>query len=292
MTEYVFFADSNCDLPLEMYKKYDIHVMNMPFFIDEVEYFDDGNSFVAQDFYALMARGVMPTTTLINPNRFEEAFEPHLAAGKDVFYSAFASVTSGTYNSALIAKVALEERYPERKVYVVDSCAQSGAEGMIAIAAAKEKMAGASAVELVDFIEQNRGSYISLFTVDDLGHLYRGGRVSRTSAIAGKALSIKPVMYTAPSGTLTVGAKARGRKPSLQMIVDKMSLVAINPDEQEMFIHHADCLADAEYMVDLIHLKYPNTKITILPLGPSVGAHVGPGCISLFFVGSTREWQK
>ena len=291
MSEYTLFVDSTCDLKREMYEAADLRCFTMRFLMDGTEYPDDGETLYGHEFYAKMHAGSMPTTTQLSPETYREAFVPELSAGRDVLYLCFASALSGQFQTAKLIMGELQEEYPERKVYLVDSTSQCGGEGRLALAMAEKKREGLSLDELRVWVEANKQYFIHYFTVDDLKHLYRGGRLSKASAVAGTVLGIKPVMFTAADGKLTVGSKVRGRKASLKMLCDRMLENAIEPEKQDMIINHADCASDAEWMKKYILEHTPVHSITILPLGPVIGSHVGPGCIALFFTGHTRAWR-
>ncbi len=290
MRDYTIFTDSTCDLAPEMYPENGLEVFTMYFTLDGVEYPDDGKTLAGHDFYQKMREGGMPTTSQLNPETFIPRFAAELEAGRDVIYLCFASACSSMIQSAKIAEAECREKYPEAKIYVIDSCSECGGEGRLALAMAEKKREGLTIDELRDWTEENKRYFIHLFTVNDLNHLFRGGRVSRTSAIAGTMLGIKPAMYTADDGKLTVGAKVRGRRASLQLMCDKMIANAVEPEKQTMIINHADCPDDAQWMADYIGARVKVGKLLVLPMGPIIGAHVGPGCIALFYTGRSRAW--
>ena len=292
MRDYTIFTDSTCDLLPEMYRENGLKVFTMKFLIDGVEYPDDGVTLAGHDFYQKMREGAMPTTTQLNPEFFIEQFSREIEEGRDVIYLVFASACSGMYQSVCMAVSEVREKYPDAKVYAIDSTSECGGEGRLALAMAQKKREGMSIDELYRWTEENKQYFIHLFTVNDLNHLFRGGRVSRTAAIAGTMLGIKPAMYTAVDGKLTVGAKVRGRRASLQVLCDRMFENAVEPEKQEMIINHADCPEDAQWMVDYIRSHGKVGSIRVLPMGPIIGSHTGPGCIALFFTGKTREWRN
>lgn len=291
MRDYTIYTDSTCDLTDEMYRAAGLEIFRMSFFIGNDEYIDDGKTLAGHDFYQKMREGAMPTTVQYSMESFTNAFESVLKSGRDVIYLCFASACSGQFQTVQVIARELSEKYPDGKVYVVDSQSQCGGEGRLALAMAEKKAAGMDIDTLYAWTLENRQFFIHYFTVDDLGHLYRGGRLSKASAIAGTMLGIKPVMYTATDGKLTVGSKVRGRKASLKMLCDRMFENAVEPEKQDMIINHADCPEDAEWMRSYIEAHVHPKSITILPLGPIIGSHVGPGCIALFFTGKTRLWH-
>ncbi len=290
MRDYTIFTDSTCDLLPEMYSEYGLSVFTMTFTIDGVEYPDDGHTLAGHEFYQKMREGAMPTTAQLNPDVFVRRFSQEIESGRDVIYLVFASACSGMYQSVQIAVSEVREKYPDAKVYAIDSTCECGGEGRLAMAMAEKKREGLTIDELARWTEENKKYFIHLFTVDDLGHLFRGGRVSRSAAIAGTMLGIKPAMYTAQDGKLTVGAKVRGRRASLKIMCDRMLENAVEPESQTMIINHADCPEDAAWMEAYIRAHVKVGRLLILPMGPIIGSHCGPGCIALFFTGKTREW--
>ncbi|NMA08425.1 MAG: DegV family protein [Clostridiales bacterium] len=291
MRDYTIFTDSTCDLTPEMYAENGLECLRMVFTVSGRDYEDDCVTLAGHDFYQLMRAGAMPTTTQINPDTIISRLSAQLDQGRDVIYLVFSSALSGTYQNACLAVSDLRSRYPDAKIYAVDSTSQCGGEGRLALAMAQKKREGMDIDTLYRWTEENKKYFIHYFTVDDLNYLYRGGRLSRTAAIAGSMLGIKPVMYTALDGKLTVGSKVRGRRASLQMIVDRMVENIVEPEKQLVLINHADCPADAEWMKQEVLKRVKVRDLKILPLGPTIGSHVGPGCIALFFTGKTRAWR-
>ncbi|MEA4824042.1 MAG: DegV family protein [Clostridiaceae bacterium] len=292
MRDYTIFTDSTCDLTPAMYRENGLKVFMMTFSIDDVDYPDDGVTLAGHDFYQKMREGAMPTTAQLNPDFFFTQFAHEIEAGHDVIYLGFASACSGMYQSSLIAVSEVREKYPDARVYTIDSTSECGGEGRLALAMAQKKREGLTIDQLYEWTEENKKYFIHLFTVDDLNHLFRGGRLTRTAAIAGTVLGIKPAMYTALDGKLTVGSKVRGRRASLQIMCDRMFENIIEPERQVIIINHADCPGDARWMVDYINAHVQVGKIHVLPMGPIIGTHCGPGCIALFFTGKTREWHS
>ncbi len=291
MRDYVLFTDSTCDLTPAMYREAGLSRLMLHFQLDGKVYPDDGETLVGKPFYDIMRRGLMPSTMQINVQQVEDAFRPHLEQGRDVLYLAFASALSGSYQSACMAAETLRGEFPDAKIYVVDSTCACGGEGRFACDMSAKKRAGLDIDALRDWLEENKKYYVHLFTVNDLNHLHRGGRVSKTAALAGTMLGIKPVMYESVEGKLCVGSKVRGRKAALQMLVDRMLSLAVEPAAQEVFINHSDCPEDAQWLEQEVRQRAGVKAVRILPLGPVIGTHTGPGCISLFFVGRTRVWE-
>lgn len=290
MTKYSIITDSTTDLSPEIIKDLEIDVLPLRFTIDEKTYCDypDGRELSSREFYDLISQGKESTTAQINVAEFVESFESKLKQGKDVLYIAFSSGLSGTYNSAVIAAKELMEKYPDRKIRVVDSLCASMGEGLFVYYAVNKSREGLSIDELADWLENNKLKFCHWFTVNDLFHLKRGGRVSATAAVVGTMLSIKPVLHVDDEGHLIPVKKVRGRKQSLEALVEQMEIRGIDNKENTVFISHGDCQEDAKFVSDLIKEKFGTKDIRINSIGPVIGTHAGPGTVALFFIGKER----
>lgn len=287
---YKIVTDSTIDLTQKMIEELELTVISLRFTIDGKSYKDksDMSEMSTETFYAKLREGKMSTTSQINADEFTRTFEPILEAGEDVLYIAFSSGLSGTCQSAYIARDELKEKYPERKIYVFDSLCASMGEGLLVYQAALLKRAGTDIDSLYKWLGENVLKLCHWFTVDDLNHLKRGGRVSTTAALVGTMLGIKPVLHVDDEGHLIPVSKVRGRRQSLDALVQKMAETAIHPDEQTIFISHGDCLKDAEYVAEQVRSKFGVKNIQINFIGPVIGAHSGPGTVALFFFGTQR----
>ena len=287
---YKIVTDSTIDLTQKMIEELELTVISLRFTIDGKTYKDksDMSEMSTETFYAKLREGKMSTTSQINADEFTRTFEPILEAGEDVLYIAFSSGLSGTCQSAYIARDELKEKYPERKIYVFDSLCASMGEGLLVYQAALLKRAGTDIDSLYKWLGENVLKLCHWFTVDDLNHLKRGGRVSTTAALVGTMLGIKPVLHVGDEGHLIPVSKVRGRRQSLDALVQKMAETAIHPDEQTIFISHGDCLKDAEYVAEQVRSKFGVKNIQINFVGPVIGAHSGPGTVALFFFGTQR----
>ena len=236
-----------------------------------------------------MREGKVITTSLPNMAESEELLRGLLTAGKDVLYIGFSSGLSGTFQEIDLLLGQLAQEFPERTVLTVDTLAASGGEGLLVWYAATMARDGASIEEVHRWLEDNKLKLAHWFTVDDLMFLFRGGRVSKTSAWAGTLLNIKPVMHVDDEGHLIPLEKVRGRKKSLKALVDHMEATADAPvAEQTVFITHGDCREDAEYVADLVRERFGVTDIVINYVDPVIGAHSGPGTMALFFLADHR----
>ena len=234
----------------------------------------------------------MPTTSQANPEQAKEAFTACLEQGQDVLYIAFSSGLSGTCGSGMIAADEIRESglYPDRRIVVIDSLSASLGEGLLVHKAVLLKEAGKSLDEVADWVEKNKLHLCHNFTVDDLFHLHRGGRVSKATAILGTMINIKPVLHVDDEGHLIAIGKVRGRKKSLSALVDRMADQIKGYEDQNdvVFISHGDCLEDAEYVKKLVQERFGIEKFIINHVGPTIGAHSGPGTVALFFMGNPR----
>lgn len=289
MNNYVIMTDSTCDLSQETADSLGVNVIPLSFIMDGKTYFGSLNqqTISSHDFYDKLRSGGKVSTAQVNSEEFVDHFEPMLKAGTDILYIAFSSGLSGTCQSALIAQKELSAKYPQRTIIVFDSLAASLGEGLLVYLAVQQKKAGASIEELHSWLKANALHLAHWFTVDDLNHLKRGGRISAGAAFVGTMLSIKPVMHVDNDGHLIPVSKVRGRKASLDTLVKKAQETAIDPASQYMFLSHGDCLEDAEYVKAQL-LKLGVKDVYINGIGPVIGAHAGPGTVALFFLAGER----
>ena len=290
MSDFVILTDSSADLGADMVAQLDIQVLPLSFTIQGVTYhnYPDNHEMDPAVFYSMLRKGDLATTAAVNVAQYTEALEPLLQAGKDVLVLAFSSGLSATYNSSRLAVEELKEKYPDRKLYTVDTLCASLGQGLLVYLAAKEREKGKSIEEVRDWVEAHKLNLCHQFTVDDLHFLKRGGRISATTAVLGSMLQIKPVLHVDDEGHLINIAKARGRAASLKALVDKMEITAIDPKDQIVFISHGDCLADAEMVAQMVKDRMGVQQVYINYVGPVIGAHSGPGTLALFYVGTER----
>lgn len=289
MREYVITTDNNADLPEEYYKEHNVGCMYFSYTMDDVLY-KQGSYMPEGEFYGKMRAGSMPTTAQVNPEEARLLFEPYLKEGKDILHIAFSSGLSGTYNSCRIAVEELREEYPDRIITIIDSLAASLGQGLLVYLTQKLKEEGADMQTAAEWAENHRKNIVHLFTVDDLNHLYRGGRVSKTTAVLGGMLNIKPILHVDDEGKLIPIGKVRGRKKSILELASLMDekLGSHKDTCDTIFISHGDCLEDAKILAEKIKARYQiNTEI-INYVGSVIGAHSGPGTLALFFVGDLR----
>lgn len=287
---YRITTDSTSDLPLEYYKENNVACIGMQFRLGDKDYAEGPDMAITpHEFYDALRAGTPSSTVQVNTFEFVDFAEPVLAAGDDLLHIAFSSGLSGTYESCVRGAQELAVKYPERKVVVVDSLAASMGEGLLVYYAVENLKSGMSLEDNARWLEDNKLHLCHWFTVDDLMHLHRGGRVSKTSAVFGSMLSIKPVLHVDDDGHLILVSKSRGRQASLQALADRMKATVFdNVKEQMIFISHGDCLEDAEKLADILRKTLGVTKIMIHNIGAVIGSHSGPGTVALFFLGSQR----
>lgn len=284
---YQIITDSCCDFPNEMYEK--LNLKKVPLTVTfRGESYDDRNDDSIREMYSGLRAGEVAKTAAVNPERWTEVIEAVLAAGEDALVLAFSSGLSTTYQSAEIAAKELREKYPERKLYVVDTLAASMGQGLLVWNACKRRDAGMGLVELRQWVEDNKFHLCHWFTVDDLMYLKRGGRVSAATALVGTMLQIKPVLHVDDDGHLINVAKARGRRASLDALAKKTQELGQGYDNSVMFISHGDCREDADYLANVLKERYGVKEVVISYVGSVIGSHSGPGTMALFFFGEHR----
>lgn len=288
MSNFVIITDSACDIKPSLLEKWEVPYINMSFRIEGEDREYSNEDMEITDFYNKMRNGAVAKTAAINPDAFAEKFEEILKEGKDILCLAFSSGLSTTYNSARIAADDVLEKYPERKVIVVDSLCASSGQGLFVYLTVEKKNSGADLEETAKYAEDVKGKISHWFTVDDLVYLKRGGRVSSTAALVGAVLGIKPVLHVDDNGKLVSVMKVRGRKAALTALADKFGEFATDKTDGTIFISHADCEAEAKIVAEQINEKFGGKVDVITDIGPVIGAHSGPGTIALFFVGSQR----
>lgn len=285
--QYIITSDSTCDLPQKVLSDYNLTILPLSYSISGVEYSGD-NTLSIEEFYAKMRAGEMTKTSQLVPEYVEKTFEKIINDGFDILHLGFSSGLSGSYNNARIAMDELKQKYPDSKIKVIDTLCASMGEGLFLYKACELKKQGKTLDEVADWCEENKLHLCHMFTVDDLMHLHRGGRVSKTSAIAGSILGIKPILHVDNEGHLIPIGKIRGRKQSLEALVNEMDK-RIGPYKNDVIgISHGDCLEDAEYVKKLIEKKYGIKNFIINHVGPVIGSHSGPGTVALFFMGEYR----
>ena len=287
MSEYVITTDNNSDLPEKYLKDHGVGCMYLSYSMDGKNY-THGNFLPEHEFYETMRNGSMPTTAQVNPENAKALLEPYLKEGKDILHLSFSSGLSGTYNSMCIAAEELQEKYPERKIVVIDTLCASLGEGLIDYKALELQKEGKSLEEVAAWVEENKLHIMHNVTIDDLFHLHRGGRVSKASAIVGTMIQIKPIIHMDDHGELKVIGKERGRKKALTHIVDMAVKQSEGWDNDIVMITHGDCKEDAEFVARQVEKKMGVHNILINCIGTVIGSHTGPGVVAVFCMGNKR----
>lgn len=287
--QFAILTDSSSDLPSEYFALNNLGCVQLGFTMNGKTYGgDDGEEMDVKDFYRELRGGSMPTTFQVPPEQAEKHIERLLKEGQDVLVVAFSSGLSGTANSFVIAARELSERYPERKIFVVDSLCASMGEGLFVDYIVKKADTGASIEETRDYAEELKQHICHYFTVDNLFHLKRGGRVSAATAVVGSLLKIKPVLHVDEEGHLIAIGKAMGRKKSVSALVDHMKELQTLQKDDPIFISHGDCMEDVEYLIKLLKEAFGERVIYVNYVGSVIGTHSGAGTLALFFRGKHR----
>ena len=283
---FEIFTDSCSDLSPELAKELNVSIAPLGVEMDG-RFFEDGQM-PAAEFYAAMRAGSQPTTSAVNPDGWSRLIQPALEDGRDVLVIAFTAALSATCQSAVIAAEELREKYPQRKILVVDSLSASSGQGMLVWHASQLRAQGKNLEEVYNWVMENRNSADHWVTVDDLTYLKRGGRISATTAAVGTMLSIKPILHITDEGKLVSHSKARGRKAALNALLDKMAEVGKAGANEVVFVSHADCGEDARWLAREIRERFGVKEVIESTIGDVVGSHIGPGGILLSFMSEHR----
>ena len=289
MEKYKITTDNTADLPYTYYKEHDMEYMYLTYQLEGVTYGKE-NELDCKEFYSKMRNGSMPTTSQVNAEEAKEILRPILEDGYDILHLAFSSGLSGSYNSVRLAAEELREEFPDRKIIVVDSRCASLGEGLFVDKAVTLKEEGKSLEENAAWLEKYKINFCHVFTVDDLFHLHRGGRVSKVAAVVGTMINLKPLLHVDNEGHLVPVSKVRGRKKSLAGLVNMMEerVGSWKDKNTKIFISHGDCQEDAEYVAKLVKEKFGYDTFLINTIGATIGTHSGPGTVALFFMGDYR----
>jgi DegV family protein with EDD domain len=290
---YKLISDSCVDIPASLAKELELEILPLKVTVKGKEYANylDNREIKPEEFYNLLREENTASTAQLNPNDFVETFTQFLNAGQDILYLSFSSALSGTYNSSIIAKKQLSEEYPERNIVCLDTACASMGQGLLVTLAARKKLAGESLDEVKNYVEGIKLDICHLFTVSDLGHLRRGGRLSASSLVLGNLLNIKPLLHVNLKGELKVYGKARGRYKSLNNLISRMEETFDKDRNEIIYISHGDCLEDAIYVKDACKdkLGLKEEQFLINHIGPVIGAHSGVNTLAIFYIGNERN---
>ena len=290
MRDYIIVTDATSDIPNEMANELNVKVVPMSFSLGEKNYnhYPDYRELDIKTFYDKQRAGQTSLTTQINVAVYLDFFEEIIKSDKDVLYISFSSALSSTYQSSVLAAKELNEKYPDFKIITIDSKAATLGETLLVKLAAQKKSEVMNIEDLSKWVDDNHLKVCHYFTVDDLNHLKRGGRMTAMTAFIGTALDIKPILHVNDEGKLIPLDKVRGRKKALKVLFNYLAELSENLEEQTIFIGHGDCIEDARYLESLIKEAYKVKEVIIHPIGPIIGSHTGPGAITLFFLGKHR----
>ena len=287
MNEFVIVSDSTVDLPKEYLQSKQVPIISLSYIMDGVTY-EEMDGLSHKEFFEKLRAGSLPTTSQINPEQAREALEPFAKEGKDILYIGFSSGLSGSYNSVRMAAEDLKEEYPDINIIAIDSLCACMGEGLLLYKALELKEHGMSMEEIAKWVEANKLHICHNVTVDDLNHLHRGGRISKTTAVVGSMIKIKPIIHMSDEGKLVVIGKERGRKKSLVSIVDRMEKQMQGYDNDIVMITHGDCIEDAEFVKKQVEERFGIHNVMINGIGSVIGSHTGAGVVAVFFMGGKR----
>jgi len=287
LMSYRIITDNCCDYPAAMYGDLNLSAVPLTVRFQGKEITQYSEKWLKK-MYNGLREGEVATTAAANPQDWEQLIEPVLAAGDDALVLAFSSGLSTTYQSAVIAATELSEKYPDRKIRVIDTLAASLGQGLLVWYACKKRDEGMDFETLADWCESHKLNLCHWFTVEDLMFLKRGGRVSAATALVGTMLQIKPVMHMDDEGHLIKVSTARGRKASINELAKKLGETGLPGENDTVFICHGDCQEDAETLAKIVREKYGVKDVFIYYTGAVIGSHSGPGTLALFFLGSKR----
>lgn len=291
MADYVISTDTSCDFPLEYVQEHQIPLVTLFYSIDGVSGSNGcPNAEELKNFYDKMRAGAQTKTQQASIEDTEQVFREVAQQGKDLLHIAFSSGLSGTANAARLAAENIMEEFPDRKIVVIDSLCASLGQGLLVDYAIRQREQGKTLEETAQWVQEHIQNLCHLFTVEDLKYLQRGGRISKTTALVGTMIGIKPVLHVDEEGKLVPIAKVRGRKASVQALVQKMeeNIGSFRQQKQTIFISHGDCLEDAKALAQMVKEKFGYDDFLINNVGPTIGSHSGPGTLALFFLGEKR----
>jgi len=287
--ETIILADSCCDLPRSYIEENKVPAMSISVRFKGKDYPGDfGKSLEYKYFYDEVRKGEIATSSQENTYSFFQTFKGYVLENKAVIYIGFSSALSGTVNNAFMARLQILEEYPKADITVIDSLCASAGEGLLVFYAVEMLKKGATKEEIISYVEANKKRINHWFTVEDLVYLKRGGRLSGTAAAIGTLLDIKPIMHVDDMGRLVPVTKVKGRKKSIKALAQELDNRIVQEEEQTIFISHGDCISDAIALKNIILANHKVKDIIICDIGPTIGAHSGPGTLALFFLGEKR----
>ena len=286
---YMLITDSNSELPLSLAKQYSVNYVRMPYVLDDVEYFYDlGENTDFKHFYDIVRQGKLPQTNAYSPQFYYDLWKEYLLEGLDILHISFSSQLSSTYSFILSAAAQLREEFPDRRIETVDTLAISGGMSLLVKDAIEMQSEGASIDDIVKRLEEYIPRACHLFLVDDLKHIFRGGRLSASSAAMGTMLRLKPILSVDAQGYLKPREKVMGRRKAIHTICEILLEHAYKPEEHTLIILHGDCEEEAQYIKDFITSKVTFKDVFLQYVGPVIGTHAGPGTLAVCFYSDER----
>ena len=288
---FAVFTDTSANLPTPMLRQLQMDAIPFSYYIDGNEFnCVNTENFDGHAYYDAIRHGTEVSTSLISPQKYYDRFRPVVEGGRDILFVGMSSGISGSYGAGRLAAAQLREEFPERQIEMIDSRGASLGEGLLAVRAAEMRDQGCSLAETAQAIRDLVPAMCQVFTVDDLMHLRRTGRLSNAAAVVATVLNIKPLLKGNENGNIVSFAKVRGRRRSIEAIAEQYDQLVENAGEQVIGIAHADCPGDAAMLMDLLRRNKPPKDILLVDYEPVTGSHVGPGALALFFLGS-REFR-
>lgn len=283
---FAIVTDTAANLPGKLLKENNMTAIPFSALFNGEEFpYTVPEEFDGHAYYEALRTGAAVTTSQVNPDRYIEYMEPILKRGEDILFVGVSSSVSGSFSSAQLARTQLLQKFPERTIRLVDSLSAALGEGLLALQASACRQKGMTIEKTAEYLEKIRTRIYHLFTVDDLQHLRRSGRISHVTALVGSVLGIKPLLKGSEEGKIIASDKVRGRRRVLQAMAEKYTALASNAQENIVGISHADCPEEAQTLADLIRQKLRPKDIILTIHEPATGAHIGPGALALFFFG-------
>ena len=288
MRDFIISTDSTADLPKSYLEENKIAIHPLHYTVDDIEYGMDLTELSPTDFYKSMRNGKLPTTSATNPEFITKLMKEQVSREYDILHISFSSALSSSHNNAVVCSKNIMDKFPDTKIIVVDSLCVTVGQGLMVDKAVQLKNQGKTMEEIAVWIKENRQHFVHQFIVDDLFHLVRGGRLSKSTAVIGTALRIQPLIHVDENGKLANIGKIRGRKKGLNALADNIEEKAKGFELNKVFISHADCIDDAYYVADRIKNKYKIENIMISDISPTIGAHTGAGAVVAAYLGKER----
>lgn len=289
MREFAIYTDTSAGLLDSYIEENNIRILPLHYIIDGVEYGKDlDKELTVDEFYQEVKSGKLPTTSATNPGYIESTMRKDLEAGRDILYVAFSSGLSSTYSNAKMVADQIADDYPDATISVIDTLSAECGQALLVYKAVEMKKQGKTINEIAEWIIAHRNNVVIHFTLEDLFHLVRGGRLSKTSAVLGTALNIQPVLHMNDKGGLENISKARGRKKAMKALIDGMKGNTEGFEVNEIFFSHSDCESECLELLNMVKEQHPNITTMVLPISPTVGCHTGVGTLVMAYFGNVR----